>query len=553
MQLPELIVVDNRFSPLNEEYAGNDLITAVPSISEAALENLISNRPLWFEVERSHAADARSTYVLRLADFVFAMPTQLAAASALLNKKDRACHSFWMRRRRGKAAFNALVSALATNSLSPSVGDCLLNAPNVCIFYGTPGCSKSTTLERTLGRLQQGVLFHRSSATYQVLLVVVQVQKGGSFEALAEALFRELVRHARATGLPFPWSTGKLPRNHSAVLEAISDLLHMLNVAVVAIEELQHLFLGTAAMDRRVVAFLTTLVNLAPTLFLFLGTWELMPLLGLEGRLARRSTGTGYFEFGRMSNLLEFTAFMTALWPFQWTGDSQPLTAEVMSEFSQQTMGVHDLVVKLYMLCQLEVIARECPETSGQVLLDETLVREVAQRHFKIIAPAIRQMRAGRKEQDQTLWDVEPVDTTEYVRQYQRHVLQNVSRNSVVTIVAATPAASAARAAVPVTGSRALPPTAHPPVLAAPSVPAPPPLATETTPSTEGNSTEQLAPPRLRPTRSKNARVIAERDQRFTELEDGDLRRHAYFAMKTRQPVVVAFEKAGVLCNFGAR
>lgn len=551
MQLPELIVVEHRFPPLNEEYVGNDLITAVPSIGEATLANLISNRPLRFEAERSHGADARSMYVLRLADFVFAMPTQLAAASALLHKKDRACHALWMRRRRGKAAFNALVSSLAANSLSPSVGECLINAPNVCLFYGTPGCSKSTTLERTLGRLQQGVLFHPSSATYQVLLIAVQVQKGGSFEALAEALFRELVRHAQATGLPFPWSTGKMPRNHAAVLEAIGDLLHMLNVAVVAIEELQHLFLGTAAMDRRVVAFLTTLINLAPTLFLFIGTWELMPLLGLEGRLARRSTGTGYFEFGRMSDPLELAAFLTALWSFQWTRDYQPLTAEVMAEFSRQTMGVHDLVVKLYALCQLEVIARECPENVGQVILDETLVREVAERHFKIIAPAIGQMRAGRKEQDQTLWDVEPVDSTEYVRQYQRHVMQALSRNSVVTIISATPAANAARGARPQVSSRALPAATPHPVPEAPPATNPPPP--ETAPSSEADSTEPPAIPRLRPTRSKNSRLIAERDRRFAELPDEDLRRHAYFAIRAQQPVVEAFEKAGVLCNFGAR
>lgn len=549
MSTIDLITVEQRFPPANAEYVDNDLITAFPRVSPEAMETLISNRPLWHVDERDDAQDLRSSYVLRLADFVFAMPIQIAAATTLFQKRDRASHAFWTQRRRGREAFNTLVTALATNTLEISVGDHLINANNVCVLIGTPGCGKSTTHERSLMRLQHGVLFHRSHAKYQVVVVTVSVEKGGSFEALAEAIFKELVRYALVTQVPFPWETGKVPSNHAGVLRAIKELLYMLNVSALVIEELQHLFLGTAAMDRRVVAFLTTLINLAPTLFVFIGSWELVPLLALENRLARRNTGPGYFEFRRMADPLELHAFLTALWPFQWTRRPHPLTREISFEFSQQTMGVHDLVVKLYMLCQLEVISSEEGESSRD--LDPALIREVAAKHFSIIAPAIHMMRAGRKEEDRTLWDVEPVDTAEYVRQYQRHVMQGLRHGGLVTVVSgARSLGPAARPPAPNPGADPGRTVAGRPAMG-PSEPDLPDSANEQTEQPPTSAAAQVRP--LRPARSKSEAAITLRDRKFEELEDNDFRRIAYFAMRTKRPVVEALAKAGVLRVFGVK
>lgn len=545
----ELITVEQRFTPANAEYIDNDLITAFPRISAESMETLISNRPLYHADERGDAPDLRSAYVLRLSDFVFAMPTQVAAAITMFQKRDRASHALWMQRRRGKDAFNSLVTALAADSLEISVGDYLTSANNVCILIGTPGCSKTTTHQRSLARFQHGVLFHRTHATYQVVVITVSVEKGGSFESLAEALFKELVRHALATQVPFPWETGRVPSNHSGVLRAIKELLHMLNVSTVVVEELQHLFLGTAAMDRRVVAFLTTLINLAPTLFVFVGSWELVPLLALENRLARRSTGPGYFEFRRISDPLELHAFLTAMWPFQWTAKFHPLTPAISFEFGQQTMGVHDLVVKLYMLCQLEIIASEAGDNPRK--LDPELIREVAAKHFTIIAPAIRMMRAGRKEDDRTLWDVEPVDTTEYVRRYQRHVMQGLRHGGLVTLVSIGPQPDPAP-------TPAAP--GHFPYLhdsASSLAVAKPPEAAPSGPGAgqnEQSSTSQVDRVHpLRPTRSKSDAAIAARDREFEELDEKDFRRIAYFAMKAKRPVAQALAEAGLIRVFGAK
>lgn len=545
----ELIAVEHRFPPANAEYVDNDLITAFPRISPQAIETLISNQPLWHEEERTDDSDLRSSYVLRLADFVFAMPVQLAAATALFQKRDRASHNLWTQGRRGREAFNSLVTAIGSAALTVSVGDQLLNASNVCLLLGSPGTGKSTTHERSLLRFQHGVLFHRSCGKYQVVAIVVKVEKGGSFEALAEAIFKELVRHALVTQVPFPWATGKVPRNHTGVLRAIGELLYMLNVSAVVIEELQHLFLGTAAMDRKVVAFLTTLINLAPTLWVLVGSWELVPLLALENRLARRSTGPGYFEYRRMAEPLELYAFLTALWPFQWTRRLHPLSPEIAFEIGQQTMGVHDLVVKLYMLCQLEVIASE--DETGSRALDPPLIREVAAKHFSIIAPGIQMMRAGRKEEDRTLWDVEPVDTAEYVRRYQRHVMQGVRHGGLVTVV------HGASPVTPVTRSPAPAPSANGAKVVAGGA------ATDTTASSLPDPTDEPAEQTatssdpvvrpLRPSKSKNEAAVALRDRQFEALDDNDFRKIAYLAMRAKRPVVEALAKAGMLRTFGIR
>lgn len=551
----QIITVTQRFARTNVEYASNDLATMMPDIGASQVADLMSLRPIWSEDERMHDDETRMSYVMRLGDFVFAMPIQVDAATAIFRKLDRASHRHWGVRAKGATTFQALVSSIAAGTYQPAVGGVLGGATNVCVLIGTPGTGKSTTVEQSILRFAQGVFFHPSSAIYQVLAIRVKVLKGGSVETVAESIFKQLVRHAAATGVPIPWRVGKVPPSHARVVEAIGDMLELLHVGCVIVEELQHLFLGTEATDRKVVAFITTLVNLAPTLFCFIGSWELMPLLGLEERLGRRSAGDGFFQFRRMQDAAEVHAFMTAMWPLQWTRKHYPLTPEISAEFSYQTLGIHDYLVKLYMLCQTHLIALE--KFQSDPVLNVALIREICAVHFPTLAPAIQMMRAGRKETDRTLWDTEPKDMAQYLSQYRRHVLHRKSGDRVVAFLnpgAPAPAPSAAPVGKTPTGSQApaagdTPAEAPPASASLAAAPAPDPSA----PTARGEATDPQSPrkPRrlhLRPLSTVKAN--AERDAQFQALGDDDLRKLYYFARQRSEPLVDALARQGHLRIF---
>lgn len=567
MSTIEVITVARRFNRANVEYAGNDLATVMPDISTPQLTDLLSNRPIWNDGERNHDLETRLSYVLRLSDFVFAMPIQIDAAASIFRKLDRAAHRHWVARRKGAVSFQALVSSIADGTYKPTVGGVLGGATNVCALIGTPGTGKTTTIEQSILRFAQGVFLHPSSSIYQVLAIRVKVLKGGSVETVAESIFKQLVQHAAATGIPIPWKPGKLPISHARVMDAIGDLLETLHVGAVIIEELQHLFLGTDATDRKVVAFITTLVNLAPTLFVFVGSWELMPLLGLEERLGRRSAGDGFFQFRRMSDAAEIAAFMTAMWPFQWTRKHYPLKPEISAEFAHQTLGIHDYLVKLYMLCQVHLIGLE--QFQEEPVFDVALVRHVCATHFPTLAPAIQMMRSGRKETDRTLWDTEPTDMGEYLRLYKLQVMQRKSGDRVIAFLSSgVPAQTTATPTRRATGSSSAGTVAGTPSSATPSPPAPhPPLgvgspagaaATDGTPQAMSNQDDATAsaplPRKLHIRPLATAKAKAERDARFQALGDDDLRKLYYLAREGSEPFVDALARAGCLRKFpGAR
>lgn len=83
--------------------------------------------------------------------------------------------------------------------------------------------------------------------------------------------------------------------------------------------------------------------------------------------------------------------FLEGLWKYQWTANFVPLTKNVAKLMYEKTQGIHALVVRLFQLSQLQTIS------NGDDRITPTLIENVAQDQFKLIAPMLDALRKGDK------------------------------------------------------------------------------------------------------------------------------------------------------------
>lgn len=94
----------------------------------------------------------------------------------------------------------------------------------------------------------------------------------------------------------------------------------------------------------------------------------------------------------------DFEGFMRRMWRWQYTRVSTPLDTRLMNTFYEETQGIVDLMVKLFVLCQMRVINAVGRVREQVELLTPELVREVAADSFNAVRPFIRALRDDDRE-----------------------------------------------------------------------------------------------------------------------------------------------------------
>lgn len=97
--------------------------------------------------------------------------------------------------------------------------------------------------------------------------------------------------------------------------------------------------------------------------------------------------------------------FITELWKYQWTREEAPLTDELREVLYDESQGIVDIVVKLFMLAQLRAISHD--ERHREVLTPR-LLRRVAAEEFQIIRPMIEALRHDDPRALELYDDLEP-------------------------------------------------------------------------------------------------------------------------------------------------
>jgi AAA domain len=537
-----MIEINRYFPAANVDYRKNPFIEAWPPLDRDAISALMISKIEFSPAERTHSPDLRIQYAHRLMDFFLPLDPQVD-----FNQKLWAliCAGYKARdpsRSSTTASFDQLCDSIAQDRIAPSEVAHFRDSIWTAFLIGTPGTGKTSTPIALLRRLAGDLLHHMQwGELFQSLFVHVQAPKRGRGKSLAEAVYGKLKAEAQKVGLPLPYVTGKKPKTLHEFEEAIDVFVRKLNLGLLILDELQHLYAGTGDMDQDAMKFLTGFVSRLNIPVLFVGTWECAALLGLEMRLGRRVTGPTTSVFRRMQFDEDFGVFVQTLLNYQFTTKVVETTPEMVERIYYHTQGVADLVVKLTVMCQVEAIL------TGDEEITVALIDEIGSNHMGIIAPAIRMMRDGQREEDPVLWDLEPVDFERYLIEFTAKLKLNGGRanaRAARRVVQAQATTGAVAASLEATGTvdseQAL-------ALAAAAV-ARKPDAPAVEHVSEILSDAAKASKGPKPTRSKSERKQAEVDAQFSALDSKDVRKVVYLATRREGSIADALESAGHLC-----
>lgn len=381
----------NNEMPVLPEYQNNPFIAKLPPLlSQREMLTALANHPEFDERERSYPAQLRKHCIMRLGRYFEPLERQLQLAER-----------FGMLLRQGYVGRNPLThdyirhlqngaERIEAKSLNIVVRHPVENTAASFALTGCSGIGKSKSIEKVLHQYPQCIQHSEPFSLVQIVWLKLDCPSQGSPKQLCINFFSAV---DRLVGTNYFNAYGS---RRASVDEMMVHMAHVANLhalGVLVIDEIQHLNKTKIGPDA-LLNFLVTLVNTISVPVILIGTLSAVPMLQENFRQARRASGLGSLVWDRMPKGNAWNYFIEQLWKYQWTRDNTPINQEIMDVLYDESQGILDIVVKLFILAQLRVVGigdvRGTPE-----ILTPQLLRKVAREDFRIIRPMIEALRAN--------------------------------------------------------------------------------------------------------------------------------------------------------------
>lgn len=285
-------------------------------------------------------------------------------------------------------------------------------------LIGISGSGKTSSLARILALTPQ-VIVHskykgKDFSRYQVTHLRIEAPYDGSLKALCLQLFMTI---DSLLGTNFMERYGGGHKSTNIMIPIISKLLQNIGLGILCIDEIQHLSLARSGGGKAVLNFFTTLINTANIPIILVGTPKSLNVLQSEFRQARRGLGGhGNFFWDRLCRDSSWELFISGLWKYQWVQNPVELTDELSTVLYDETQGIPDITVKLFMMTQVKAIS------SGKEMITRSLIRKVAKDQLTLIRPMLDALRSGRTSQLLDYQDIIMPDVTEFINKEQPQI-----------------------------------------------------------------------------------------------------------------------------------
>jgi hypothetical protein len=391
-------------------YAGNPFIEALPPIRSRAETALLLARDLPYHHEqRALPIEVRGHLVAQIPEFF----EPLAAHLELDDRLARMIRLGYRARNPLAPDFQphlaAAVGVLGAAPPRPPPRITWTSATSMTLL-GISGIGKSTALEASLDLYPQ-VIAHsayqgRALPRLQLVWLKLDCPGDGSIRGLCLNFFQAVDA-----------LLGTAYERHLTQQRATVDLLlpRMARVAaqhglgLLVIDEVQHLCAARSGGERRMLNFFVQLVNTIGLPVVLVGTYHAQPLLAGEFRQARRGEGQGDFLWERMALDATFRHFCTALWPYQYLRQVTPLTETLLGALYDESQGITDFVVKLFVLAQHRAMV------TGIERLEPSLIHSVAIDSLRQARPVLQALKRGDLARLARLEDVLPIDLARHL------------------------------------------------------------------------------------------------------------------------------------------
>lgn len=248
-------------------------------------------------------------------------------------------------------------------------------------LIGFSGMGKTSTVSRVTSNIPQIVIHNRYNGQHfnqiQLSHLTLQTPSNSSLKALTLQFFMKVDELLGTNTFQ-----KHVSRNLStdAMLPLMGQVAQNCSIGLLIIDEIQHL---QNRGIQQMMNYFVTLMNSFGVPILFIGTPASYPIFQNEFRIARRVSGNGEIVWNNMENESEFRFFLESIWKYQWNRIFTPLNEEMINVFYEQTQGVSDLIIKLFIKSQEACI------TNGKEEFTVNMVKRVANEQFKLMKPMI--------------------------------------------------------------------------------------------------------------------------------------------------------------------
>lgn len=385
------------------EYDENNYICALPDILpfDEVIDSLTENFR-FDEAERSIAPHLRLHAVMRLSHFFTPLSQHLALYSSIM----LALRQGYIGRDPSTADY-AVYRQAALQRISGegrSMGN-FTDKGKACsfAFLGCSGTGKSYSVRRILETIDQTILHVQPTTVIQVVWLYVECPHKGNVRGLCLRILSALDKAMKTT------TYRKIYGGHrNTVEEMLLDIEQLFTIHVVGmlvIDEIQNLREAQQSDKSAITKFFVLLVNSVSVPVITVGTLAAASVFDSVFSDARRASGLGstiWFPLARGEDGDdEWPDFVRQLWRGQWTAVPTKLSSEILDTLYQETQGVLDLVVILYMLSQMQLIQLTAiskiadPDVQPDETITSDLIRAVAAEKFQLIQPLLRALRDG--------------------------------------------------------------------------------------------------------------------------------------------------------------
>lgn len=374
-------------------YRHNCYIEALPPPrTPVEISSLVGRYPIYDAHERTLPALRRLEAVYRIAKCVFPMPEFLA----LEQKISRMI-------RNGYFARNPLSSEWRRQMLSGFPGSfknggdseamplMRSSAASIAII-GQSGVGKSTMIESILGTYPQIIIHTEYNGTpfdqHQLVWLKLECPFDGSLKGLCMCFF-EALDSILGTRYVAEYCGNRQKCTTNNLLPIMSRLAAELGLGVLVIDEIQRLNEAHSGGPQSMLNFFVELTNTFGVPVILIGTYKAFSLFTSDFAMARRVAGQGDVIISNLQQDEYWDHFLRKLWKYQWTNVPTPLDAKLSRAIYDESQGIIDIAVKLYMLTQWSVIGEEDER------ITPVRIREVAQDSFHAVRPILQALRSN--------------------------------------------------------------------------------------------------------------------------------------------------------------
>jgi|GEM_PF-5301807 len=371
--------VKARYRCVNEgRHKSNDYVRAIPPLpSDEDIQRALTQLPEFSIEERNLPTAKRIPLLARIDDIFFALSRHISFVRSVLKLANQGyaardgqhaeeVSSEMQRLYDGMQAGLTSMKALRSHKANQF-------SMSLC---GVSGGGKSITMKRLLDLLPPAI-YHEATSLFQLpILLIEMAYDGESVHTLATAIFDALDERLPGENYSRAYMYGragngalravqalKIARHHGVGLILVDEAQNQRTVAAVRAPSRRRRGSKSGDIPRNdtpLVRLLVTASNDARMPICFTGTLEAQNVLGNYFPRGRRMSGRGsamWLPLEPTFNIAkgargEFEQAMVVLWDYQWIRNPKPLTPAMLDAFWHLTMGLPDVMVKLFSSAQ---------------------------------------------------------------------------------------------------------------------------------------------------------------------------------------------------------